>query len=139
MVDAVDPVLSANARLAFLRYPEIARPILLMFGDSRDFQVVLSKYGEDVILPIHYFLTHEVFSLELMRGMSESARAALDTLRQLCGDHSHAQTSTKQALSSEDRGWYAVQFIKAEGYDVLGQLVMNDTEDRSEKHTTELK
>jgi hypothetical protein len=129
LVYADDPVLIAKARLALLRYPDIARPILLMFGDSQDFQTILRKYGEDVVLPIHYFLTHEVFTLELMRGMSESARSALDAVRRLWSDSVPARANAEGTLSSEDRGWYAVQFIKAEGYDFLGQFLMSPTED----------
>lgn len=125
LVYADDPVLAAKARLALQRYPEMARPIFLTFGDSQDFQTILRKYGEDVVLPIHYFLTHEVFTLELMRGMSESARSALDAVRRLWSNGEPAQTSPNGTLSSEDRGWYAVQFIKTEGYDFLGQFVMS--------------
>jgi hypothetical protein len=122
---ADDPVLTAKARLALLRYPDLARPILVMFGDSQDFQTILRKYGEDVVLPIHYFLIHEVFTLELMRGMSESARSALDAVRRLWSSGEPAQAGANSTLSSEDRGWYAVQFIKAEGYDFLGQFVIS--------------
>src|SRR3546814_20335414 len=66
-----------------------------------------------------------------MRISDWSPDVCSSDLRQLWGDHSPAQTSTKQALSSEDRGWYAVQFIKAEGYDFLGQFVMNAKADVS--------
>lgn len=131
LVYADDPVLATKAGLALQRYPEMARPILLMFGDSQDFQLVLRRYGEDVVLPIHYFLTHEVFTLELMRGMSESARSAVDAFRKLWSAGEPAEASTTGALSSKERGWYAVQFLKAEGYDFLGQFVMNPSGDVS--------
>ncbi|NYT63329.1 hypothetical protein H0A66_13495 [Alcaligenaceae bacterium] len=120
---ADDAVLLAKARLALLRYPDMARPILLRFGESQEFQEALRKYGEDVTLPIHYFLSHEVFTLELMRGMSETARSALATLRQLWSHAELDQAAVNKPLSSEERGWYAVQFIRAEGYDFLGQFV----------------
>src|SRR3546814_13561011 len=70
-----------------------------------------------------------------MRISDWSPDVCSSDLRQLWGDHSPAQTSTKQALSSEDRGWYAVQFIKAEGYDFLGQFVMNAKADVSWSQT----
>lgn len=120
-----DPVLSAKARLALLRYPEMARPIFLMFGDSQEFRDVLRQYGEDITLPIHYFLTHEVFTLELMRGMSETSRSVLSAVRRLWNDNEPVEAAASGALSSEERGRYAIQFIKAEGYDFLGQFVMN--------------
>ncbi|MGP1613659.1 MAG: hypothetical protein ACTS5Y_01115 [Pollutimonas bauzanensis] len=132
---AEDPVLLAKARIALLRYPDMARPIFAMLGESREFQDVLRSYGEDVVLPIHYFLTHEVFTLELMRGMSETARSALNTVRRLWNDSAPAEAAEAPAapeapgagaaLSSEERGRYAVQFLKAEGYDFLGQFVIS--------------
>src|SRR5690606_3627548 len=75
---ADDPVLLAKARLALLRYPELTRPVFLSFGASQAFQDVLKRYGEDVVLPIHYFLTHEVATLEFMRGLSDTAKATRD-------------------------------------------------------------
>src|SRR3546814_17344408 len=48
LVYADDPVLSAKARLALLRYPEIARTILLMFGDRRELKEVVCKYWKSV-------------------------------------------------------------------------------------------
>ncbi len=122
---ADDPVLLAKARLALLRYPDMARPIFLLFGDSQEFQDVLRRYGEDVTLPIHYFLTHEIFTLELMRGLSETAQSALSAARRLWSEGEPARAAANGPLSSEDRGRYAVQFIKAEGYDFLGQFVMS--------------
>lgn len=125
LVYADDPVLLAKARLALLRYPDKARPIFSMFGDSKEFLEVLRRYGEDVILPIHYFLTHEVFTLEVMRGVSETTRSALDAVRRLWDKSEPAQGRADGALSSEERGRYAIQFLKAEGYDFLGQFVLD--------------
>lgn len=122
---AEDPVLLAKARLALLRYPDMARPIFLMLGESPDFREVLRRYGEDVVLPIHFFLTHEVFTLELMRGLSETAQSALSTVRRLWNGDEPAQAASTGALTTEERGRYAVQFIKAEGYDFLGQFVIS--------------
>lgn len=122
---ADDPVLLAKARLALLRYPDMARPIFLMFGESLEFQDVLRRYGEDVILPIDYFLKHEIFTLEFMRGVSETARSALSALRQLWNEGAPVHEAANGALSGEERGRYAIQFIKAEGYDFLGQFVLS--------------
>ncbi|MFC3337848.1 hypothetical protein [Paracandidimonas soli] len=123
---AYDPVLLAKARLALLRYPELARPIFLTFGDSTDFQDVLRKYGEDIVLPIHYFLANEVLTLEWMRSMNEAARAALNVFRsqQEQEQNASAGNAAGGSLTAEQRGWYAIQFLAAEGYDFLGQFVM---------------
>lgn len=121
---ADDPILAAKARLALMRHPAMARNILAMYGDDPDFQYVLRTYGEDVVLPIHYFLNNEIFTLSFMRGLSDTARAAADALRGLwSGDGPH-DTAPRQAPDSEERGRYAIHFIKAEGYDFLGQFVM---------------
>src|SRR3546814_2382544 len=65
----------------------------------REFQDVLARYGEDVILPIHYFLTHEIFTLELMRGLSDTARTALHSVRRLW-----SQSQSVQADSNGEIG-----------------------------------
>lgn len=122
---ADDPILIAKARLALLRYPDMARPILLMFGEEEDFQEVLRNYGEDITLPIQYFMNHEIFTLEFMRGLSDTARSALSTVRRMWNGNAPAHVPSNGALSGEERGRYAVQFIKAEGYDFLGQFVIS--------------
>lgn len=120
---AEDPVLLAKARLALLRYPDMIRPIFLTYGENDEFQAVLRQYGEDITLPIHYFLTHEVFTLELMRSVQEASQSALDTVRRLWNDHEAVNAIVNEALSSEERGRFAIQFLQVEGYGFLGQFV----------------
>lgn len=125
-----DPVLIAKARLALLRYPDLARPIFMALGESQDFQEVLRKYGEDVTLPIHYFLSHDVATLELMRRVRQASDSALDVVRRLWYDDESVQglaelAPSGSALTDEERARYAVQFIKLEGYDFLGQFVIS--------------
>lgn len=121
---ADDPILVAKARLALMRYPDLARPVLLTYGASQLFQDVLRAYGEDVMLPVHYFQTHEIFTLELMRSMSDTARSALNAVRGLWADSPAPQDAASGALSREERGWYALHFLEAEGYQFLGQFVI---------------
>ena len=121
---ADDPVLLAKARLALLRYPDMARPIFLALGENQDFLDALRSYGEDVILPIHYFRGNEIFTLELMRGASETTRSALGAVQRLWNGDEPATARAGGALSGDERGEYAVQFLKAEGYDFLGQFAM---------------
>ena len=120
---ADDPVLLAKARLALLRYADMARPVLLMFGEEPVFQDALRRYGEDVMLPIHYFLSHEIFTLDLMRGLSETARSTLGAIRRLWSDGE--ASAANGPLSSEERGRYAIHFLQAEGYDFLGQFMVD--------------
>lgn len=136
---ADDPVLLAKARLAMLRYPEIARPIFAVYGESDAFRDVLRTYGEDVLLPIHYFVENEIFTLELMRGLSDKARSALLAVRRLW-DAEQSPAAAAEApsdvprdapvdgqLTAEQRGWYAIHFVDTEGYSFLGQFVMSPT------------
>src|SRR5690606_13999039 len=118
---AEDPVLLAKARLAVLRYPELARPVFLNYGDTTEFQEVLRKYGEDVILPIQYFLTNEVLTLKWMRSLSETAHAAMNVFRSSpeSTEEPAVEENTDDTLTAEQRGWYAIQFLAAEGYDFL--------------------
>lgn len=120
---AQDPILLAKARLAILRYPEIARPILLAYGDNPGFQDVLRRYGEDVLLPIHYFRANEVFTLELMRGMNDTARAVMNAMRGVWGESEPLEREQQGKLTADERGWYAIHFIETEGYDFIGQFV----------------
>ncbi|MCC2596967.1 hypothetical protein LKR43_11505 [Pusillimonas sp. MFBS29] len=122
---AADPVLSAKARLALLRHPDMARTVFLTYGASPAFQDVLARYGEDVVLPIHYFLDNEVFTLELMRGLSDSARSALSAVRRLWDETESGSALAAGPITAEERGSYAIQFLSLEGYDFLGQFVLN--------------
>jgi hypothetical protein len=127
---AGDPILIAKAKLALLRYPDMARPIFLLLGEGQEFQEVLRKYGEDITLPIHYFLTNEVATLELMRRISHTSQSALDAFRRFWNDSEPEEAANGPSLaapvlSGEERARYAVNFIQVEGYDFLGQFVMS--------------
>jgi len=60
-----------KARLALLRYPDLARRILPVYGGEAEFQAVLLTYGEAVLPPIAYFMDHDLTSLEIRRALSE--------------------------------------------------------------------
>lgn len=124
LIYADDDILLAKARLALLRYPHIARPVLLTYGDTAQFQEVLRKYGEDVVLPIHYFYTNEVVTLQLMQQLSDAAQAALGAIKELWPGNEPQASPNNGPLSAEERGFYAIQFLLDEGYDFLGQFVM---------------
>ena len=124
---ADDPILASKARLALLRYPDIARPILAAYGDLEVFQEVLRKYGEDILLPIQYFRENEVLTLQLMRSMNETARAAWDALQGLWTGESSRDAAPRTELTQEERGRYAIVFIEREGYDFIGQFLTTPT------------
>jgi hypothetical protein len=122
---ADEPVLLAKSHVALLRYPSIGREVLQLYGDDAVFREVLAQYGEDVVLPIHYFLKNEVATLDLMRSVGASARAALEAARALWSGLKPAGDEHAGALSPEERGLYAIFFTQEEGYDFIGQFVVN--------------
>ena len=123
-----DPVLLGKARLALLRYPDMARQILPLYGDLPEFQAVLSRYGEDALLPIQYFLDNDVSTLHIMQGADRAGKAIVKTMHEWwfgISDDAVQDTDEPQVMTPEIRGEYAIQFLQAEGYDFLGQFVVD--------------
>ena len=119
-----------QARLALLKYPELARRILPVYGDEPVFQVVLLTYGEASLPPIAYFMDHDLASLEIRRAIGEQveqARLLYDRLLGIPVDAVPPATEPLTGFTAEDRGRYAVQFLLDEGYDFLGQFVVDPT------------
>jgi hypothetical protein len=117
-----------KARLALLRYPDLARRILPIYGGETEFQVVLLTYGEAALPPIAYFMDHELTSLEIRRALSERVERARLLYARLVGapvDAAPPVTEPVPELTAEDRGWYAVHFLLDEGYDFLGQFTVD--------------
>ncbi|MGB7934551.1 MAG: hypothetical protein WCH04_20460 [Gammaproteobacteria bacterium] len=117
-----------NARLALLKYPDLARRILPIYGGETEFQVVLLTYGEAALPPIAYFMDHDLTSLEIRRALSERVERARLLYARLVGtpvDAAPPVTQPVHALTAEDRGWYAVHFLLEEGYDFLGQFAVD--------------
>ena len=117
-----------KARLALLRYPDLARRILPIYGGETEFQVVLLTYGEATLPPIAYFMDHELTSLEIRHALSDRVERARLLYARLMGtpvDAAPPATESAAELTAEDRGWYAVHFILEEGYDFLGQFAVD--------------
>ncbi len=134
------PVLSIKARLALLRYPEMARPIFSHYGAETEFQNILRGYGEHIIPPIHYFLMNEIRSISITRQASNVLESGMAGARRLWGsetdttetentknanDARQSPADPNQGVSPEERGWSAVMFIQQEGHDFLGQFVLD--------------
>ena len=132
---ADDPLLLLKAQSALLRYPELSREVLPLYGFEPEFKQVLAEYGEQVVLPIHYFLTNEVRSVQAMHYATSKYREAKGVARRAMGliegetegsveleNETDQPESGAGGLSDIQRGWYAVNFIDAEGYDFLGQF-----------------
>ena len=117
-----------NARLALLRYPDLAHRILPVYGGETEFQVVLLTYGEAALPPIAYFMDHDLTSLEIRRALSDRLQRARLLYARLVGspvDAAPPATEPVPELTAEDRGWYAVHFLLEEGYDFLGQFAVD--------------
>lgn len=116
-VQGDDPALQVKAWLALQRHPGFAGRILTLYGAEPDFQEVLREYGEQVMPPIQYFLENEVRTIAFLKRAGDMA----DGARQLWSDE---KSIPPQKMTAEERGWYAVQFIREEGHGFLGQFVL---------------
>jgi hypothetical protein len=117
-----------KARSALLRYPDLARRLLPIYGGEPEFQTVLLTYGEAALPPIAYFMDHDLTSLEIRRALSDRFERARLLYARLVGtsvDAAPPATEPVPVLSAEDRGWYAVHFLLEEGYDFLGQFAVD--------------
>lgn len=130
---ADDELLLLKARAAYLRYPAMTREIFPVFGPEPEFREILRLYGENILPPIHYFLSNPVGSIELMNDLANKYQAAVEffTGNETAenGTAGRQNAPRKEKLSREERGWYAVRFIQEEGHDFLGQFVVNDQGD----------
>ena len=130
---ADDELLLLKARAAYLRYPAMTREVFPLYGPEPEFREVLRLYGENILPPIHYFLSKPVGSIELMNDLASKYQAALEffTGGEETDNSTGGQqnTSRKEKLTPQERGWYAVRFIQEEGHDFLGQFVFNEQGD----------
>ena len=128
-----DPLLSIKAQVAVIRYPELARRVLPLYAQEPAFRDILRRYGETVLPPIDYFLQNSVTTIEFMNSVAGRYARTRDHMARLwngdTADDSAAQppdgTDTDERfgpLTAEQRGWYAVNFIDAEGHGFLGQF-----------------
>ncbi|XKH01925.1 hypothetical protein LG325_03870 [Marinobacter nauticus] len=124
---ADDELLFLKARAAYLRYPEMTRALFPIYGPEEEFREILRLYGENVLPPIHYFLTTPIDSIELMNRLAQQYQS----VKEYFSDGGTARPSEENSsngarLSPEERGWYAIGFIQEEGHDFLGQFVVSD-------------
>ncbi|AOY86852.1 hypothetical protein BKP64_00915 [Marinobacter salinus] len=121
---ADDPLLILKAQAAFIRYPDMAPTVFSLYGTEPEFQAILRQYGEAILLPIHHFLARPIRSIELMN----QARQRYQAIKQYFAGTPDTTDQAKdpyRSLTPEERGWYAVNFIKSEGHDFLGQFIVD--------------
>ena len=122
-----------QTRLALLRYPELAHRVLRAYGGEPEFQRILLNYGPAVLLPIAYFMDHELTSLEWRHRLGDAVDDVTRWLSDVFGVGSPTDPSsmpsegasgaTAEALTPEQRGLWAIAFVGTEGHDFLGQFV----------------
>ena len=118
-----------KARSALLRYPQLARRLLPIYGGEPEFQDLLLTYGEAVLPPVAYFMDHDLTSLEVRRLLGERWQDIKRLIDRLAGNRPETGTGHVEpapALSAEQRGWHAVNFLREEGYDFLGQFTVTE-------------
>jgi hypothetical protein len=115
-----------KARIALMRYPNLARRILPLYGGEPEFQEVLLQYGEAALPPIGYFMDNDLISLKVRRALSERIEDAKLLYGRLVGtpEGDTAAIASVPELTAEERGWYAIQLLREDGYDFLGQFVV---------------
>lgn len=119
-----DPLTLLKAQAALLAYPEMARTILPLYASEPEFREVLRTYGESALPPIHYFIHQPISSIEWMSKAARQYERAKGYIAELRGEEP-AQQEKAEPLSPEERGWYAVNFLRNEGHDFLGQFVVD--------------
>ncbi|GHC25348.1 hypothetical protein [Aidingimonas halophila] len=117
-----DDVLVLKARAALQQYPGLARDILAMYGTYPVFRDVLRRYGAVVVIPIHYFMQHELPTLKVRHAADE----AVDSLSRWWHQKDDDAGGVNEELNSRRRGEYALAFIDAGGHDFLGQFRIDD-------------
>lgn len=126
-----DPLLVLKAQAALTRYPRLARVVLPLYGDTPEFKEILAAHGESVLLPIAYFLHNEVTPVSVVHYAKQKLKTVKTAANSLLNNRQPTGTAGAQAeedataLTPEQRGWYAVNYIRAEGHDFLGQFVMD--------------
>ena len=130
---AGDRELVLKAWIGLSKYRETARQILLLYGSEPEFREILKTYGDAVFPVIQYFRENEVWTVRAMDATGKAivsvTEAAREFLRRLIGreqDIPAPVTPPKPIeLGPAERGWYAVNFIRQEGHDFLGQFAVN--------------
>ena len=125
---ADDEALVLQARLALLKYPDLARRLLPRYGSEPEFREVLSRYGPTALPPVAYFMDHSLTSLEVRRALGQRLDQIKGLWDRWLGSTTPAAQAQTQAATTEltphERGWYAITFLGKEGYGFIGQFTV---------------
>ena len=115
-----DKELVLKAWIALSKYPANAREILLLYGNEPEFKGVLRTYGDAVIPVIQYFRDNDIWTVRAMQSVTETVRNVWDRVT-----GKERANAKPVELGPLERGWVAVNFIKQEGHEFLGQFVVD--------------
>jgi len=133
---APDRVLAMKAWIALARYPAMTREVLLAYGSEPEFRDILLQYGEAVVPVIFYFRENDLTSLKVMDAAGNAVQSVTEYAKDLWarvarGGKTDAVANAAvpspgpaPALDPARRGWLAVNFIRQEGHDLIGQFVV---------------
>ena len=114
---AGDKELVLKAWIALSKYPVATREILLLYGAEPEFKDILRRYGDTVFPVIEYFRDNDVWTVKALHSVTGALQDFWDRMS------GSGQAGPKRVdLGPVERGWYAVNFIKHEGHDFLGQF-----------------
>lgn len=125
--------LTYKSLIALNKYPQIAKEVLLLYALEPDFKKALLKYGEVIFLPISYFINNEIQSVKIINELTNQINSVSDSVKKLWHNFTYnyvekSDSKSQNNLSVIDgrsRGWYAINFINQEGYDFLGQFIVD--------------
>ncbi len=100
---ADDPLLLVKAEAAFLRYPDMARTIFSLYGAEAEFQDILRRYGENILPPIHHFISRPIASIELRSQALKRYESIKQYLEDAPGDVEGGAKDAAESAASEAR------------------------------------
>lgn len=125
---AHDKTLLMKAWIAIAKYPTMTREVLADYGSEPEFQEILRRYGESVIPVIVYFRQNDLTSLRVAVATGNAVQNLTGLAKELwarvTGSASPDAVAPAPELDPMRRGWMAVNFIRQEGHDLLGQFVV---------------
>ena len=117
---AGDKELVLKAWIALSKHPASAREILPLYGSEPEFKDILRRFGDSVIPVIQYFRDNDVWTVKALNTVTGAFKDLWDRMT------GSGQAGPKRVdLGPMERGWYAVNFIKHEGHDFLGQFAVH--------------
>lgn len=142
---AANKELLLKAWIALSKYPATAREILLLYGTEPEFRDILRDYGDAVVPVIQYFRDNDVWTVRAMdatgRAIESAMEAAREVWRRVMGNQPEnpqpAAPPRPVELGPVERGWYAVNFIKHEGHDFLGQFSVHPADGKARWNQTD--